>query len=107
MGYLIVLGASVVVGVAVYGATVRAGRERPAAVGFDAAGEDGEPMRVEAPGPGFTYLRVLTRGPSWRDRIEGFIGLLVLLFVGATVLAFGIYQLGHLVNLTIERFLDR
>ncbi|HEX6331739.1 MAG TPA: hypothetical protein VF129_10705 [Actinomycetota bacterium] len=106
MEYLIVLGASIVVGAAVYLATIRAGREQPAAVGFDAT-EDAEPAALEAPGPGYTYLRVRTRGPSWRDRIEGFVGLLVLLFVAATALAFGLYQLGHLVNLTIERFLEQ
>ncbi|HSJ50273.1 MAG TPA: hypothetical protein VLA90_03165 [Actinomycetota bacterium] len=107
MGYLIVVAASVVVGVAAYVATMRAGRERPAAVGFDPEAEDGEPATVEAPGPGYTYLRIPVRGPSWRDRIEGVVGLLVLLFVASTVLAFGMYQLGHLVNVIIERFLER
>jgi hypothetical protein len=34
------------------------------------------------------------------------VGLIILLVVGTALLAFAIYQLGHLVNLTIERFLD-
>jgi hypothetical protein len=105
MAYLIVLAASVVVGVAVYVVTMRAGREQPAAVGFDGLEEGGDGEGLEGPGPGYTYLRIPVRGPTWRDRIEGFVGLVVLLFVGTTVLAFGLYQLGHLINLTIERFL--
>jgi hypothetical protein len=105
MGYLIVVAMSVLVGVAVYVATLRAGAERPAAVGFDGA-DRGEGSDLEAPGPGYTYLRVATRGPSWQDRVLGFVGLVILVLVSAAVLAFGIYQLGHLVNVTIERFLE-
>lgn len=104
MAYLIVLAASVVVGMAVYVVTIRAGQEQPAAVGFDGP-EEGD-GGLEGPGPGYTYLRIPTRGPTWRDRIEGVVGLVVLLFVGTTVLAFGLYQLGHLINLTIEQFLE-
>jgi hypothetical protein len=106
MGYLIVVALSVAVGAAVYAATLRSGSDRPAAVGFD--GPDGGPdgSGVETPGPGYTYLRVATKGPSWQDRILGFVGLVVLVVVSAAALAFGIYQLGHLVNVTIERFLD-
>jgi hypothetical protein len=107
MGYLIVVAFSVLVGGGVYAATLRAAQERPAAVGFDGPGDpDGDRAQLEAPGPGYTYLRVATRGLSWQDRVAGFVGLVILVFVGATVLAFGIYQLGHLVNLTIERFLE-
>jgi hypothetical protein len=32
-------------------------------------------------------------------------GLIILLIVSVAVLAFGIYQLGHLVVLTVERYL--
>jgi hypothetical protein len=31
----------------------------------------------------------------------------VLVAAGAAALAFGVYQLGHLLNLTIERFLEK
>jgi hypothetical protein len=104
MAYLAVLALSLLVGGWVYAATVRAGRDGPAAVGFDGrvpVAADG----IEGPGPGYTYLRVATRGPSWRDRIQGFMGLIILLIVSVAVLAFGIYQLGHLVVLTVERYL--
>jgi hypothetical protein len=110
MAYLIVIGVSVLVGGAVYLATMRGGDQGPAAVGFSGApaADGGEPssLAAEAPGPGYTYLRVATRGPTWRDRLQGFIGVVILVVIGAAVLAFGVYQLGHLVNLTIERFLD-
>jgi hypothetical protein len=107
MAYLIVVAVSVLVGGGVYAATLRVGRGGPAAVGFegalDANVDDGA---VEGPGPGYTYLRVGTRGPSWRDRLQGAVGLVILLIVGAAALAFGVYQLGHLINATIERFLE-
>jgi hypothetical protein len=112
MAYLIVVVLSLLVGAGVYSATLRAGGEGPAAVGFDGPLDvpgdgEGEAIGLEGPGPGYTYLRVGTGGPSWRDRLQGFVGLMVLLVVGATALAFGIYQLGHLVNVTIERFLQK
>ncbi len=108
MAYLIVVGASLLIGAAVYLATIRAGGEGPAAVGFDGleagTASDGA---VEGPGPGYTYLRVTTRGPSWRDRLQGLIGLVILLFVATAMLAYGIYQLGHVLNLTIARFFEK
>lgn len=102
--YLLVVALSLLIGGAAYSATMRAGREGPSAVGFE--GGSGEGQVVRDPGPGYTYLRVATRGPSWGDRLQGLVGLIILLVVGTALLAFGIYQLGHLVNLTIERFLD-
>jgi hypothetical protein len=104
--YLIVVGLSLLVGGAVYAATMRAGREGPTAVGFEGSSAEGEGA-AEGPGPGYTYLRVAIRGPSWGDRLQGFVGLVVLLVVASAVLALGIYQLGHLVNETIGRFLER
>lgn len=104
MAYLIVIALSLLVGAWVYAATLRSGREGPVAVGFD--GDDGDPARGGEPGSGYTFLRVGTRGPSWRDRLQGFVGLMVLVFVGAAALAFAIYQLGRLVNTTIERFFE-
>jgi hypothetical protein len=37
----------------------------------------------------------------------GFVGLLVLLGVSTVALAFGIYQLGHILNVTIENFFTK
>jgi hypothetical protein len=97
--YVIVVALSLLVGGWVYAATLRAGQERPAAVGFDAGGA----AEGDGPGPGYTYLRIAIRGPSWRDRLQGVVGLVILIVVAAGTLALGIYQLGHLVNVTIER----
>ena len=59
-----------------------------------------------APEPGYSYLRVATEGPSWRDRIAGVLGLTILLVVGAGAVAFGIYQLGTAINAVLQRFLE-
>lgn len=67
------------------------------------ATESGAP--AEPAGAGFTYLRVLTGSPSWQERVQGVVGLLILVIVSAAVLAAAVYQVGHIVNSTIENFL--
>jgi hypothetical protein len=74
-------------------------------VGFEPESRSRGGVPELPPEPGYTYLRVPTTGPTGRDRAQGVVELLALLFVGSAALAFGIYQLGHLINLTIERFL--
>ena len=56
-------------------------------------------------GPGYTYLRVATFGPSARERVQGLVGLIVLITVSAAVLALAVYQAGHVINQTIGHFL--
>lgn len=105
MAYVIVVLASVLVGAGAYLATVRLSREA-VAVSIDPESTSPADAHPEpAAGPGYTYLRVRTTGPTWRDRAQGVVELLALLFVASAALAFCIYQLGHLINLTIERFL--
>jgi hypothetical protein len=107
MAYLIVVLLSLLVGAGVYAATLRAERDRTVAVGFDprlGAEAYGAPD-PSGPGPGYTYLRVGIRGPSWHDRVIGVVGLLILLGIASVALAFGIYQVGHIVNVTVENFL--
>ena len=65
---------------------------------------DAETTIADPTDPDYTYLRVATKGPSWRDRIAGIAMIIVLLAVSAGVLAFGVYQLGHVINATVERF---
>lgn len=60
----------------------------------------------DAPDPGYAYLRVVTDGPSWRDRLAGVVGIAVLLVIGAAGIAFGIYQLGSAINSLVQRFLN-
>ena len=107
MPILIVAVLSLLVGCAVYVGTVR-GRAAPPAAGFgqtepDAANDTIEPG---APAPGYAYLQVSTQVPGIRERLQGLVGVIVLLWVGAAALAFGLYELGHLINKTIEAFLD-
>ncbi|HYG72149.1 MAG TPA: hypothetical protein VEC15_07670 [Actinomycetota bacterium] len=69
------------------------------------------PVIVSAPpgpalDPGYSYLRVATEGPSWRDRVAGVLGLTIMLVIGAGTVAFAIYQLGSAVNAVIQRFLE-
>lgn len=99
--FVIVAAVSVLVGVIVYVGTVRRGEGEPSAMGF------GEVATAGAePPPGTTYLRVSTEQVALRDRLVGVIGLVLLLALGAAALAFGLYQAGHLVNQTIEAFLE-
>lgn len=57
-------------------------------------------------GTGYTYLRVATSGPSVRERLQGFVGLIVLISVSAALLALAAYQAGHLINETMRHFLN-
>jgi hypothetical protein len=104
MAYFVVVLASVLVGAGAYLATVRLSREEAAPIGVEPESRSQGDVRELPPEPGYTYLRVPTTGPTWRDRVQCVVELLALLFVGSAALAFGIYQLGHLINLTIERF---
>jgi len=104
--YLLVLALSLLVGSVVYLATVRARGGAPA-VGFgEPAGAPAHGAGMPAAGPGYAYLRVSTQGPTIRDRIRGFVGLVVLVGLTAVALALAIYQAGHLINQTIETFLN-
>jgi hypothetical protein len=100
--YLLVLGLSLLVGAAVYLATVRTEHDTPA-LGF---GDDlADAGAAPAAGTGYAYLRVSTEEPSIRDRLQGLIGAIVLVSLGAAALAFAIYQGGHLIDLMIKSFL--
>lgn len=108
MAYLVVVLLAALAGSTVYAVTLKMGSEGPVAVGFDGGSRseaDGEGDMDDGPGSGYTYLRVATLRPTWRDRTQGVVELLALLFVASAALAFGIYQLAHLINVTIERFL--
>ena len=107
MPFMIVVVLSVLVGCAVYLGTVR-GPGAPSATGFGETEPEEDPRAIEpgAPAPGYAFLQVSTRGPELRERVRGLVGVIALLGVGAAALAFALYELGHLVNRTIEAFLD-
>jgi hypothetical protein len=113
MPLLLVALLSLLVGAVVYVGTLRRDQS-PSASGF---GDEEEVEEIPAPAtrpgaasdgpdPGYTYLQVSTQGPRVRDRLAGILGVIVLLGVGAAALALVLYELGHLINRTIEAFLD-
>jgi hypothetical protein len=110
MRYGLVLLLSISVGLLVYLLSMRTGRSEPATVGFDPAesGPQGSQKDLGTGGapPGYTYLQVaVTRGPSFQDRIQGFLGSLVLIVVGTLAVSGMLYGLGVIVSRTVERFL--
>ena len=107
MPFMIVAVLSVLVGCAVYLGTVH-GPGGPSATGFGETDpeEDLEAIGPGAPAPGYAFLQVSTQGPELRERVRGMVGVIALLGVGAAALAFALYELGHLVNKTIEAFLE-
>jgi hypothetical protein len=106
MAYTAVVALSLLVGVGVYAGSLRSGSERQVALGFEPGEGAGETLgTAPAAGPGYTYLRIPTRRLSWRDRIQGFVWLVILVGFATALLALAIYEVGHLVNITITRFL--
>ena len=107
MPLLIVVVLSVLVGGAVYLGTIRT-QGKPPATGFGETEPDETLEAIEpgAPAHGYAYLQVSTRGPALRDRLLGLIGLVLLVAISMAVLAFAIYEIGHLINRTIEAFLE-
>jgi hypothetical protein len=116
MSYLLVLLLSLLVGAGAYLVTVRGARTE-GSLGFGDGEEElvaspaepprpGDPPRSDDPPPGYAYLQVSTRGPAIRDRLLGVVGLVVLVGISMAVLAFAIYEIGHLINRTIEAFLE-
>jgi hypothetical protein len=63
------------------------------------------PAATARAGTGYTYLRVATSGPSVRERLQGFVWLIVLVSVSAALLALAAYQTGHFINQTMKHFL--
>jgi len=111
MPYLLVLLVSLLVGVGAYLVTVVRGSPADASLGFGDDEEEvetrpGDPRWSNDPPAGYAYLQVSTRGPALRDRLLGLIGLVLLVAISMAVLAFAIYEIGHLINRTIEAFLE-
>ena len=109
MSYLLVLLVSLLVGAGAYVVTVR-GTRADESLGFgdeeELAPRSGDPLRPGDPPPGYAYLQVSTTGPALRDRLLGLIGLVLLVAISMAVLAFAIYEIGHLIDRTIQAFLE-
>jgi hypothetical protein len=100
--YLLVLGLSLLVGAAVYLATVRAERDVPA-LGFGDDFPGAGPPEGAAPAAAQVLVPAGLDGGR-RSTGSGFIGAIVLGPRGAAR-AFAIYQGGHLINLMLKSFL--
>jgi hypothetical protein len=113
MAYLFMGLVSILIGGAVYLATVHGATGLTSAIGFGdeerlasrdpAADGDSD---GDAATPGYTYLQISTQGPAVQDRVVGALVLVLLIGISATVLAFAIYEAGHLINQTIQAFLE-
>ncbi len=104
MGYLLVIAISVAVGVAVYRMT-----GSMALVDTDSetwAGAAGVAPAEQAPPPppsNFERLSISRDRLTWHDRIIGSLGLVVVVAVGATALAFAVYLVGSTALSLLEK----
>ena len=106
MRYLVVILLSLAAGAIAYLVSMRTS-DRELAVGFEpSTGE--EPSEVTArPPTGYTYLRVeVTRGPTLRDRLQGFAGSLALIAVAIAVTVGALWGLGFLIGRLIHSFVQ-
>lgn len=105
MRYLLVVLVSLGAGAIAYVVTMRTG-ERELAVGFEPETAD----EADAAPPlhaGYTYLRVeVTRGPSIRERLQGFVGSLALVAVAIVATVGALWGLGVLIARLIESFVE-
>jgi len=77
----------------------RQGREdESGAVGFG-------PGEGVAPGDSFAYVPVINTPPTLRTRLMGLGGLILLVLASAAFLALAVYQVGHVINQNLDRFL--
>ncbi len=109
MGYVVVALLSIAVGAVVYVVSMRSAEDEVLAIGFEpepAPPEPPAPDVVDGPPPGYTYLQVaVTRGPSIRERLQGFLGSLALVAVAALGVAGALYGVGVLIGRVIRSFI--
>jgi hypothetical protein len=60
-----------------------------------------------APGDSFAYVPVISTPPTLRTRLMGLGGLILLVLTSAAFLAFAVYQVGHVINENLARFLGK
>ncbi len=110
MRYALVVLVSISVGVLVYVLTLRFGQAEPVAVGFEPEPftPPGRSQTSEPPQPrvvNYRYLMVEVDGRTWRDRLQGLIGSVALVLLGAALVAGTLYTAGAAINRLIRSFL--
>jgi hypothetical protein len=85
------------------------GREPPgpSGGGLPGFGSDEREEGEDRSGDDFVYVPVTPESITWRTRLTGVVGLVLLVGLGAFAVAFGVYQAGHLINRTIAKFLGQ
>jgi hypothetical protein len=104
---LLVLALAVAAGAAVYRVSLYlTGESQPSNSGF--LPEDGM-MSAAGPSadlpPGFRYAVLGPGRRSWQTRVIGFLGIVVLVSITALALALAVYEISHLVRLTLDSYL--
>jgi hypothetical protein len=103
---LLVLALAVAAGAAVYRVSLYLTGESPSPnSGF--LPEDGM-MSAAGPGdlpPGFRYAVLGPGRRSWQTKLIGFLGIVVLVSLAALVMALAVYEISHVVRVTLDSYL--
>lgn len=106
MRYAGVVAVSMLVAAVVYVVSLREPRDEAISHGFLPENlPAGGPVPGAIAGEHITYVPLAVAGRiPLRTRLAGLLGIVVLVAFSAAVLAFGLYQAGHLINQTIAKF---
>jgi hypothetical protein len=104
---LLVLALAVAAGAAVYRVSLYLTGDSPtSSSGF--LPEDGMMSAAGSAGdlpPGFRYAVLGPGRRSWQTRLIGFLGIVVLVSIAAVALALAVYEISHLLRLTMDSYL--
>ena len=103
MGYLLVIAISVAVGVAVYRMTGAMALVEDDPETWAGAGVAPAEQAPPPPPSNFERLSISRDRLTWHDRIIGSLGLVVVVAVGATALAFAVYLVGSTALSLLEK----
>ena len=95
----LVLVLALAAGYAAYRVTLRRGEEPPAGRGFG-----DEPSVDVPPSALYAYVPLAPGRRSWQTRVMGIAGIVIVIVLTSAILAFALYQAGHVVNKTFEGF---
>jgi len=109
---LVVLALALAAGAAVYRLSLYLTGERDASAASSSAGFlPGERLLPAATGtadlpPGYRYAVLAPGRRSWQTRVIGFLGIVVLVCLGAMVLALAVYEVSHLIRITLDGYVS-
>ncbi len=103
MGYLLIIAISVAVGVAVYRMTETVAVAETDQDTWSGAGPAPAEQAPAPPPTNFERLSIARDRLTWHDRIIGTLGLVVVVTVGATTLAFVVYLIASTALSLLEK----